>query len=332
MSERLIRVTHSIPSEEALIAAVLPKYPIPRPRNCRLHKRGLNDTYRVETDTELYILRIYRCNWRTKDEIDFELELLTFLHDHQLPVAYPVSTKQGNLTEVILAPEGRRYVVLFSYAPGRAVNEQLNEQQSQKLGLVLAHIHQWTINFSSSFNRQALHSEYLLDWAWTSISSLFEYKRRDCRFIQAQVEHVKAEIEALKLPKQSPDYGICVGDVHSGNAHFSEANEPTLFDFDQCGYGWRAFDIAKFLHVSYTWKIDKIVCQAFLAGYQTIRKLNDLELASIPVFTKAAHIWVMGINASVAGEVVPYSHYTDEWFDAKLALLDQLAGNQVDVV
>lgn len=51
---------------------VLP-YPIGKPHSCKLLKRGLNDTYLVETEQGKYILRLYRRGWRTKEEIDFEL-------------------------------------------------------------------------------------------------------------------------------------------------------------------------------------------------------------------------------------------------------------------
>ncbi|HEY9667492.1 MAG TPA: phosphotransferase, partial [Coleofasciculaceae cyanobacterium] len=153
MSECLFPVIHSLPSGEALIEKVLPEYPISKPYRCCLHKRGLNDTYRVETDAEPYILRIYRSCWRSKAEIDFELELLTFLHQQRLPVAYPIATKQGSFTEVIIAPEGKRYIALFSYAPGRAVNEKLEPEESRKLGMALAQIHQTTDDFNSHLSR-----------------------------------------------------------------------------------------------------------------------------------------------------------------------------------
>lgn len=118
-----------------------------------------------------------------------------------------------------------------------------------------------------------------------------------------------------------PAYGICVGDVHSGNTHFTEQNEPTLFDFDQCGYGWRAFDIAKFLHVAMRMKTDVTVRNSFLEGYQSIRKLSETELAVIPAFITAAHIWVMAISASLVEDVLAYGWFTDDWLDARLAML-----------
>ncbi|MBD2020921.1 phosphotransferase [Leptolyngbya sp. FACHB-36] len=319
----IIRVRHSLPLEADLLAIVVPQFAMPPAQRCRLLKRGLNDTYLVETETAPYILRLYRHTWRTKTEIDFELQLLRFLGDRLLPVAAPIETKQEELTTTILAPEGTRYAAVFPYAPGEAVEEQLTQTQSHQLGALTAQIHEVSNEFQSCFHRPELNREYLLDWAWTWISALFETVQQDSREIQAEIARIKVELDDLNLPIASPIYGICVGDVHAGNTHFVE-NAPTLFDFDQCGYGWRAFDIAKFLHVCLTRNIAEPVRRAFLQGYQTVRELTALELAAIPVFIRTAHIWVLGINASVAGEVVPYGHYTPAWFNDRLARLHQL--------
>lgn len=107
-----------------------------------------------------------------------------------------------------------------------------------------------------------------------AITLLYEYRKTDIEYLQKQVEKVKKQLEEFSLSLSVPFYGICVGDVHSGNAHFTKNNEPTLFDFDQCGYGWRAFDIAKFLHVAIRQKINVAVINSFIEGYQTIRFLE----------------------------------------------------------
>ena len=52
-----IPVIHSLPSGEALIEKVLCHYQIGIPLSCRLYKRGLNDTYLVETEQDRYIRR-----------------------------------------------------------------------------------------------------------------------------------------------------------------------------------------------------------------------------------------------------------------------------------
>ncbi len=325
MRQPFIFVIHSIPDGVALIDTVLCEYSINTPVSCKLYKRGLNDTYLVEAEAEKYILRVYRRGWRNKEEIDFELEVLMFLHAEMQPVAYPIRRKDGGLTTEITAPEGMRYVAVFSYAPGRAVNEKLDVRQSYILGEALAKIHTSLDGFQSSFSRPVLNSEYLLDWAMKAIRFLYNHRESDIDYLQEEVEKIKIKLEEFNLPLSVPVYGICVGDVHSGNAHFNEYNEPTLFDFDQCGYGWRAFEIGKFLHVAIRMKIDVEVRNSFIEGYQAIRKLSEVELAAIPVFVKAAHIWVMGINTNAVGDVLPYGWFDDDWLDGRLRMLRSLS-------
>jgi Ser/Thr protein kinase RdoA (MazF antagonist) len=48
----------------------------------------------VETEPEKYILRVYRKGWGTKEEIDFELELLAFLRERNQLAAYPIQREE----------------------------------------------------------------------------------------------------------------------------------------------------------------------------------------------------------------------------------------------
>lgn len=319
-----IPVIHSIPSSQALIENVLCNYQLTTPCSCLLLKRGLNDTYLVKTEKHKYILRIYRYGWRSKEEIDFELDLLKFLHQRQAPIAYPINKLSGDLTTAIATPEGTRYTVLFTYAPGEAVDKKLNSEQSRRLGEAVASIHETTNNFKSKFNRPALNDDYLLFRPINAIAALFSHRYNAIQYLHEQAEQLINNLGRLSLSQKLPIYGVCVGDIHSGNTHFDRLNQPTLFDFDQCGYGWRAFDIGKFINTSIAWQIDRQIIDAFLNGYQSKCKLSDIEIAAIPIFTKIAHIWVMGITVSVVGDVLPYSWFTDEWLDNKLDLFKSL--------
>lgn len=320
MFSQFISVIHSLPCSQALEQNVLCHYKVGNSQSCHLLKRGLNDTYLVGTAQKQYILRVYRHSWKTKNEIDFELELLNFLHKNNLAISYPIEKIAGDFTTAIAAPEGTRYAALFSYASGKAVDKKLSSEQSCKLGETVATIHKATNNFKSSFNRPELNNEYLLDVSLNAIAPLYKHRETDIAYLYKQVEELKRNLLALNLPKYTPFYGICIGDVHAGNAHFNQINQPTLFDFDQCGYGWRAFDIAKFINTAIVWKLDNKIIRSFLEGYQTICKLSNIELLAIPIFTKVAHIWVMGISASVVGDVLPYSWFTDDWLVNRLKL------------
>jgi hypothetical protein len=66
-----------------------------------------------------------------------------------------------------------------------------------------------------------------------AIAPLYKHRSIDIEYLQAQIEQIKRQLENLKLSNSAPAYGICVGDVHSGNAHFTRQNQSNKVDFDQ---------------------------------------------------------------------------------------------------
>ena len=113
-----IAVIRSIVSPDALLAKVVQSYAIASPVRCRLLKRGLNDTYLLTTEGGPYVLRVYRAGWRSGDEIQYELDLLRHLHVRGVAVSVPIAAHGDRLALPVAAPEGIRYLVLFTYANG----------------------------------------------------------------------------------------------------------------------------------------------------------------------------------------------------------------------
>jgi Ser/Thr protein kinase RdoA (MazF antagonist) len=114
-------------------------------------------------------------------------------------------------------------------------------------------------------------------------------------FLRQVAAAVRPRIAAL--PNELPGYGFCHGDTGSANAHITADGRLTLFDFDMCGAGWRAYDIATFL-------IDEpeAIVHAFLEGYESVRTLGALERTSIPIFQIVQSIWVLGLRANYAND------------------------------
>jgi Ser/Thr protein kinase RdoA (MazF antagonist) len=321
MTDDVFPVVYSTLTCDALVTKVLPCYGIDAIACCQFWNRGLSDVYLIETASQRYILRVSHVYWRSKPEIDFELELLEFLQRHQIPVAYPLRTQQDQLSVEINAPEGKRYAVLFTYAPGRIAVGDLNDTQGYNLGEVVAKLHQATLQFRSSATRQTLTLEYLLNDSLRSIAPFMQQQPQQLTYLMKVSDRIKQQLE--DLPQVPPFWVVCWGDAHSGNAHFTEANQVTLFDFDQCGYGWRAFEIAKFLQVSVRAGISKHVRDAFLSGYQAIQPLTDFEINSLHALTQAAHIWSWFISLNYA-KLHNYSKLDDSYFKLRLEQLKRL--------
>jgi Ser/Thr protein kinase RdoA (MazF antagonist) len=303
------------------MSLVLSHYELGKVKSCQFWHRGLSDIYLVDVNSCPYILRVSHHHWRSQSEIGFELELLAFLCQQQIPVASPLPTKQGDLFIAIEAPEGQRYVALFSYAPGTIALGDLNLTQSRLLGETVARLHEASREFQTDFHRQPLTLDYLVDDSLAILAPFLGNWQPELDQLLATALQIKSQL--AKLPEKSPYWAICWGDPHSGNVHFTADNHLTLFDFDQCGYGWRAFDIAKFWQVSLQTGLSRRVREAFLAGYQTVVRLTALELACLQSLTQAAHLWAWAISLNAARQY-DYSRLDRSYFTQRLEQLKRL--------
>jgi Ser/Thr protein kinase RdoA (MazF antagonist) len=309
---------YSTLSPQALIELVLENYDLGNVHKCLLWNRGLSDIYLVECDTCSYILRITHHHWRSRLEVDFELELLNFLHQRQLPVAYPIRTVDRALFVTIPALEGERYAALFPYAEGSIPLGDLDSTQSQILGEVLGKLHKTGLDFTYQAKPKTLSLDYLLDNSLNAIAFFVQENPQELDYLKYKINDIKEKLAIL--PQKPPYWGICWGDPHSGNAHFTQENKITMFDFDQCGYGWRAFDVAKFLQVSLSAGISKKVRDAFFEGYQTTQYLTEIELDSLQALTQTAHLWQWAISIEDAA-VHCWSRLDRSYFKKRLEQL-----------
>jgi Ser/Thr protein kinase RdoA (MazF antagonist) len=106
------------------------------------------------------------------------------------------------------------------------------------------------------------------------------------------------------LPGGRLEWGVCHGDLHYGNAHRT-GDQITLFDFENCGVGWRAYDLAVYLWAARIVAKEGTAWKPFLRGYTEHRALNETELQSIPLFVPARHIYLMGLTAAIGWLVGP---------------------------
>lgn len=321
MTLMLFPVTYSTLSCGALTQQLLSQYEIGTVLSCEFWRRGLSDVYLVETQTSQYVLRVSHAHWRSQCEIGFELELLEFLNQTQIPVAYPLRTKDGELWIPIQAPEGDRYAALFIYAPGCIAIGDLNASQSYTLGKTVAELHRVTPKFESQFSRPDLTLDFLLSQSMQTILPFMSDHQYDRSNLVHTADQLMAEL--AKHPTDFPHWVMCWGDPHSGNVHFTRDDRLMMFDFDQCGYGWRAFEVAKFFQVAIRGGVSIQVRSAFLAGYQAVSPLENWELESLRAFTQVSHIWSWAIALTHA-KVHDYCKLDYHFFNCRLEHLKRL--------
>ncbi|OYV48855.1 MAG: hypothetical protein B7X10_02540 [Burkholderiales bacterium 21-58-4] len=128
-----------------------------------------------------------------------------------------------------------------------------------------------------------------------------------------------------KLEKRDGIYGLCIGDVNPANFH-TDNNRITVFDFDQCGYGYRAFEIGKFFSSIRNHGEKQELKEAFLKGYRHIRPLSRLEQESIPLFEIISVIWVMAIQVANVDRI-GYKFMEKPYWDKRLSDLQKLVSH-----
>ncbi len=286
---RIVPVQRSIVSADALASVVAAAYGLDGVR-CHLIKSAMLDTYQVTAASGPAILRIYPASRRTEAEILAELDVLAYLHAADVSVSVPIRQRSGEQLLTIQAPEGVRCAALFTYAPGRPLSQQCTPQYAHAYGQALAQVHTVADTLPQLPLRPRLDLATLLDQPLAALASAFAQRDTDWAFLRQVAAAIRPHIAAL--PTEPPCYGLCHGDAGSANAHVTADGRLTLFDFDMCGVGWRAYDIATFL-------IDEpeSIAASFLEGYTAVRALTDTELASLPLFQIVQSIWVLGLRA-----------------------------------
>lgn len=303
---------HSTFSSEALQDFVNTHYDVGSVVGCRLLTRGLNDTYRVDTERGRFVLRVYRTPWRSRTEVDYELDVLTYLNDCNIPVSAPVKNCAGTFTTEIAALEGTRLMTLFTYAKGSI--PRLDPEISAEYGRTVAKIHQATDNFSSHYRRFNLDFQHLLYEPLERIRPTMTQYGGDVTYIESWIKTITAHVSIELL-----DFGFCHGDFHDWNTHLDEGIL-TVFDFDCCGKGFRAYDLAVFLwnlKTNYKGK-ETENWSSFLEGYREVRPLSEADLNAIPFFVAARRIWLAWIyltNEDVWGTAIVNERFFQSFVD-----------------
>lgn len=306
-------------SADAILEQLLPHYALPAPLRCRFLTRGMHDNYLVESVGQKYIIRVYRSRWRSMEEILFELDFLNHLRRCGCPVAHPVMTTTSEPLVTVRTTDGERTAVLFTYAPGIAPGRAIESRHSESLGQVVARIHHAADTFSTTHVRQVLEIDYLLD---ASVEAIIPYLTREQReAVQAMQRRMRNALPVM--PRQAPWFGPCTGDVNPRNFHVDEHGHITVFDFDQCGLGWRAFEIGKFFASLPSGPESEALRAAFLRGYESVRTLEPEERRAILPFSVVSCLWVMALhayNADLAGQLLADPNF----WNRKLGVLREL--------
>lgn len=310
-------VTYSVTCTQTILETVVPQFQINNTLYCEFWCQGLNDSYKVITTSDTFLLRIYRHNWRSLEEIKFELDALLHLQKKGADVAYPIASHNGEYIVSINAPEGLRYAILTRYIKGKELKFSSTENAAL-YGKNMAQLHLLSEQFSSEHARFKLDVKHLITEPLQRIKPFLKESNDDWEFISNCAKTLSLQLQ--QALNRSQDIGFCHGDLHGGNAHY-DGDKLAFFDFDCCGFGLRVYDLAVFKWALKQGKKEHQIWQSFLQSYLQYRPLNNNDLAMIDTLVSIRHLWLIGLHIDIA---VAKGWLNEHYFDQKMAFLREL--------
>ncbi len=248
-----------------------------------------NYTFFVIIGKTKRILRVYRPLYHSFEDLQSETFWINKLKkDTQLTIPKVVSGLDGNMIQTFKSVSGEitYYCSMFTYLDGTlAAKLELKGNELMKkmisVGQISASLHNYVIKndfhiprFQWDFESMFGHDAVWGDWCKCSVLS-----KNDIERIETALCIIERRLK--KYGKGFDRYGLIHGDIRFNNI-IIKGNKLQIIDFDDCGYSWFLYDLACSV-MEFNEHIDEMI-DAWLTGYQGIRKLSPEEIAEIPTF------------------------------------------------
>ncbi|TRZ43975.1 phosphotransferase enzyme family protein [Robertkochia solimangrovi] len=313
----------SIISPDYLKELIIDRYGFDNSSTCSILKTGINHNYLFTTDIgQKFVFRVYSKDWRSLQEIEEELALLSYLKDHEVSVSYPIKDVSNQQIQRINAFEGERFGVLFSYAEGQTQRNP-STATCYHLGHLMARMHRLTVG--NRIHRKTYDETSLMAWAFEKAKERFDESMKEMRYFARAVSLITDEFK--EIDPKSVRTGVVHLDMWYDNMKIKEDTEITLFDFDNCGNGWLFLDIGYSLMLLFRNEPDKHEYEkkkaSFFKGYESIIPIAEEEKRLIPLGGLAIWLHYTGIhvvrfndfaNHFLSDEFLKYwIHTVDQW-------------------
>ena len=235
-------------------------------------------------------LRLHRPGYQTHAAIRSELAWMQLLAGAGFRCCTPVPTLSGSLTVQV----GGRVVSAVGWLDGAPIGEsgvRLTGGEATQVGLfeglgaMIARLHTATdeLVLPADFERPSWDEDGLLGqsplWGRFWENPALEAPEQDL-LLQARE---KAARELSDFRSEGADFGLIHADVLRENVLMSEAGL-VLIDFDDCGFGFRLYDLGVALVQSLGDAQGAMFRKTLIAGYRRERDLPDHATSRLQMF------------------------------------------------
>lgn len=285
-----------------------------------------------------YLLRIHRPG-KHGDGIQAErciaselMWLEALRRDADLAVPEPLLTTQGGLTTTASAPgvPQPRVCTVLRWMQGVRYRKSARPAHIQQIGRATAQLHDHGTSWRQpeAFSRKAWDWNTFfgdgMDFGGITADQTFELlPARHRSTFERVAEHMRVVMTELVDDRDA--YGLIHGDLHLDNVLF-RGREPRVIDFDDCGEGYLAYDIAVGLWGPRMRDDYPRMYEAYRAGYEAVRPLprgiDHLE-SFIAARDVSVGLWQVGMAQT--------NPAFRDGLAAELAAIDEFVSNDLDL-
>ena len=316
----MIPAQHTIVKPSALLDIIQRHYPGIGARDCQLLALGCNDNFRINGKRRDFAFRLYRYNWWPEKAIDEELRFLEAMRRRKLNVCAPVRAVSQQRYIAVETAEGTRYGALFHFIPGNPLGHNFGKRNINmyRLGEMIAQVHSIADELKPPVQRWTMDFNEIVTKFLDAAPAVLGHREKDLAYLHklaAQLEAVIAD-----QPEGALSFGLCHGDLHAHNVMLQPDGELAIYDFDWCGYSWRAYDLA-----TIWWSLPRneksnAPWRAFLRGYSQLGKLSRQERKLLPWFVVLREFELLNFHLAMRKHV-GNAWLNDNYYDFHIGFL-----------
>lgn len=194
---------------------------------------------------DTFLLRVHRLGYHTRAAIGEELRWLSRLAGSSVVAPLPLRARGGELLLTIARDDvdGPRHCDLLRWVEGRFVDKRVTPAHFAKIGALLATLHKSTARVSVRSRRYWTADGLLAaDPKMGDVRALPQVTRAQQKFITGLADRVRRELRSFER-KHPSRMGLIHADLHFGNFVVCADGSVAPIDFDDCGFGFHAYDL-----------------------------------------------------------------------------------------
>ncbi len=275
-----------------------------------------NAVFRVRlADGRPAALRIHRLGYHTDAALRSELQWMGFLQSAGVATPSPVPTLAGDLfVPVGLGTSTPRQVDCLSWLEGRAVgargvplgySPQRASDVFTAIGQTIARMHNAAVGWTPppGFARHAWDFDGFFGpnptWGHFETCPFLDDANREL----VHRAHRKAVAALSRHERSARNFGLIHADLVRENV-LLDGDTIEIIDFDDCGQGWHAYDLAVALYQNREEAIYPLIEASLLDGYRQERELAPQDVAALPLFSALRAFAFLGwVQSRVEGDI-----------------------------